>query len=973
MGRRLNPLAFRRGPVTIIVTIVYLALLIPIVVIEHVLPTVPDSLPEGLDLESAWRDLQHLTAGFHPYNSRRNDAVRAWLLTRIEEILEENRNTAGAVEGGDEDRSVPEVFVFDDLQSNLTAFVSSGGVYFEGTNILVYIRGTDDDPRRWWESPGREPAGRGGVLVNAHYDSVSTGYGATDDGVGVVSCLQLIKYFTTPGHEPRRGLVVLFNNGEEDYLNGARVYSQHPLSKFPHTFLNLEGAGAGGRATLFRSSDTQVTRFYARAEHPYGTVLSDFGFRLVKSETDYVVFEGDLGLRGLDVAFFKPRARYHTDQDDTRHTSKRSLWHMLSAAVATVEGLVSDTSSDFEGKPSGPGKVPSGEGSQAVWFDLFGTAFAVFELHTLFALSVTLLIVGPLTLFVTSIILSNVDRMYLFSLSTPLGDYGDKVSLRGLRGFFRFPFVFGTATGTTFALAFLLAKVNPYIAHSSEYAVWGMMISAWVFIAWFLSRIADFVRPSALHRAYIFTWLSILMWSILVVSTVYQNRDGIAGSYFVWFYTLGVFLAAWVSYLELFALPRKREYAGQFRTTQESSRRASSLGSRLLTPTAEETGPNEEPEATESTSLLRGGRQTFANYTRIEGRDDDGADGGSDAVSDRDPNVYGSEQAWSSRLPKWTWVIQLLLVAPVVIVLVGQIGVFLTEALHQTAQDGGSALLIYLAIAILTAVLFTPTLPFIHRYTYHIPVFLLLIFIGTLIYNLVAFPFSANNRLKLFFAQNVNLDLGTNEASLTGAFPYVRDAVSSLPSARGQELRCTGPETRTTCTWTSHDPRVVSPLTAVLKNNKNITNWVRYNATRLEDTATHHRARIYLGALSSRACAVSFSKPLANYRIPGSAVDETRFPTLPPADHAAPLQEVRLFSRTWNKTFTVEFEWTKEDDSSSSSTSSHMTGTVTCFWDDFNDANAIPALRELKRYAPDWVAVSKLGVGLVRGHRNFTV
>jgi hypothetical protein len=37
-------------------------------------------------------------------------------------------------------------------------------VYFEGTNIIVYIRGTNKDV-----SP---------VLVNAHYDSVSTGYGS---------------------------------------------------------------------------------------------------------------------------------------------------------------------------------------------------------------------------------------------------------------------------------------------------------------------------------------------------------------------------------------------------------------------------------------------------------------------------------------------------------------------------------------------------------------------------------------------------------------------------------------------------------------------------------------------------------------------------------------------------------------------------------------------------------------------------
>src|SRR2546430_629013 len=139
--------------------------------------------------------------------------------------------------------------------------------------------------------------------------------------MGVITILQLIKYFTTSGNIPKKGIVTLLNNGEEDFLNGARAYTQHPISQFPHTFLNLEGAGAGGRATLFRSTDTEVTKYYANSPHPFGTVISGDGFkrRLIRSQTDYIVFDGVLGLRGLDVAFWEPRARYHTDQDDARH------------------------------------------------------------------------------------------------------------------------------------------------------------------------------------------------------------------------------------------------------------------------------------------------------------------------------------------------------------------------------------------------------------------------------------------------------------------------------------------------------------------------------------------------------------------------------------------------------------------------------------------------------------------------------
>lgn len=52
--------------------------------------------------------------------------------------------------------------------------------------------------------------------------SVSTGFGATDDGIGCITVLQLIRFFTTPGNKPKKGVVALLNNGEEDYLNGRK-------------------------------------------------------------------------------------------------------------------------------------------------------------------------------------------------------------------------------------------------------------------------------------------------------------------------------------------------------------------------------------------------------------------------------------------------------------------------------------------------------------------------------------------------------------------------------------------------------------------------------------------------------------------------------------------------------------------------------------------------------------------------------
>lgn len=947
--RARNPLAFTPWPVTIITTAVFLSLIIPILVIHLNVPAAPRTSPEGLNLTEAWQDLQALTRGYHPYNSHENDHVRAWLLERIDAI----QRSAPPAEAYQPDEEKPEVFVIDDLTSNLTFFDKRSGVYFEGTNILVYIRGFEDQKEKWWETPGKAPTGKGGVLVNAHYDSVSTGFGATDDGVGVVTCLQLVKYFLSPGHAPRRGLVVLFNNGEEDYLNGARAYSQHPMAKFAHTFLNLEGAGAGGRATLFRSTDTEVTQAYAKAKYPFGSIVSANGFELVGSQTDYIVFDGEMGLRGLDVAFMEPRARYHTDQDDARHTSIDSLWHMLSGAVATTEGLVSDDTDRFDGRVRDDGNVPNGQGTTAVWFDLFGSAFAVFRLHTLFALSVTLLIVAPLTLLVTSSALSRADRMYLFRSSVHFETSDEKVPLQGLRGFFRFPFLIGIPTAVIVGFAYMLAKVNPLIVHSSTFAVWSMMISAWIFLAWFVSRVADFARPSAFHRVYTYTWMFVFSWAMLVLATVLENEHQMGGGYFTLFYFAGVFLATWISYLELFSLPRMSEYVGQL---AQHSRQPSSYGSRLGTGDGNEDEEGADEEPTESTSLLRGQRTTFANYVNVPG--DHVANHGIDEDEERDPNVYGNEQAWSASMPSWTWVIQLLLTVPINITMLAPLALIAASALYQTGQDGDPTLVLYLLMTLFITLIFLPILPYIHRYTYHIPIFLFLVLIGTLIYNLVAFPFSDSNRMKVFFSQQVDLNRGNSTAYLAGVSPFIEDIVRGLPNAQGQaecKTHVRGGKLLQ-CGWPGAEPNVV-PGNDVSAPGPSV-DWVSYSISHSESST--RSVRFEVSGLNTRACRITMDgHPIKTFSVVGSSAPDKRF--IKPSSDG--MQEIRLWSRTWDGSWTMDVEFNEHHSS--------LKGRVSCLWSDDNSPDLIPALSEARQYVPAWVAITKLTDGLVEGYREF--
>ncbi|KAM7197317.1 hypothetical protein V8F20_006671 [Naviculisporaceae sp. PSN 640] len=1035
----LNPISFRPGPVTFWTTLVYLALLIPIVIINEDPPPAPSKSPyAGVNLTEAWFDLATITRGYHPYNSHFNDEVREILLGRIEDILKEN-DVKFNIYGSGSSKSQAAVTVFNDMTANSTVLMSSGGgtnaghkstaataAYFEGTNIIVYIRGKADDQDDFWEAGELEETrrnGKGLTLLNAHYDSVSTGFGATDNGMGVVTVLQALKYFTRPDHQPERGIVILFNNGEEDWLYGARAFGQSPLLPYVHTFLNVEGAGAGGRALLFRTSDKEVTQAYKGTSDPFGTVIGSdaFGLGVIKSGTDYSVLHDAFGQRGLDLAFFKPRARYHTNQDDARHTSRASLWHMLSATIHTMERLSGDTGDTFTGPRSDGAhdKVDNGSPSHGVWFDLFGKGFVLFDLHSMFAWSLTVLIATPLILILVTYILHKTDKYYFFTskVKTYEGSESSTVSVGGLKGLFRFPLALTVAGALTLGTGFLMRKENPFIIYSSPYSVWAMTISLFYFSFWCIMRGANFARPSALSRGYVNIWLFIIGWAILVAVTVAEDRQKIGAGYIFVFLQGALFLTTLISFLELFVLPKRKTWAMYVREEHETGDdlvasphdHPDHQQSPLIPPiphheslsvpttrTSTASGPSptsagghddEDDEPNERTPLVGGNatgevRTTFATTYR---RSISTLVNGVRKIDDGNGEPYEHEQPWSGRLPSWLWFFQFLILGPFIIILAAQTGLMLTDAVHQTGSDGSNLLLPYLLVFLFTALLILPVTPFIHRVTHHLPIFLLVVFVSTFIYNLVAFPFSANNRYKTFFLQTIDLDSGENKVCYSGVEEYVRPIIAEMPSAWGREISC-GPSRRpelVTCCYdgSAVPPRLNDDLADGVPPEKGYSDLVSFNVTRGDGNT----ASIEIDAKNTKACFLSFKKPVTSFTVKGGSGWDDRFGQYP--DSGVGL--IKLWRRDWSTPWTVDFEWSDvEDDRIPNEEKaidaslrdpdfavqdSGMDGAVTCMWSDANVAGTIPALDEGLKFAPVWAALTKTAEGLVEGKKVFLV
>ena len=1013
MVRSRNPIGFTPLPVTFFTCAIYIAVIALLLVTHHVLPSAPKSpTPKswpGVNLTTAWLDLEKLSEDRHPYNSKANLKTRDWLLERISQILDANVKGNWRIENTDDahalDASRREslsikpgskaVTVFDDRRSNVTFIDGRYGSYFEGDNIMVYIRGSEDDQSDWW-TQGSKYEGDGGVMVNAHFDSVSTGFGATDDGGGVISVLQLISHFTQEGHQPKKGLLALLNNAEEDWLYGAWAFTKHPMSSFPHAFLNLEGAGAGGRATLFRSTDTEVTKYYSKSKYPFGSIVSDDGFKrgLVHSGTDYEVFTEQLGMRGLDVAYFGPRARYHTSEDDARDSSPESLWHMLSAALPTVKALTDDTSSTFKStEDDRVNKAIAGHGSPAVWFDVFGRAFAVLELRTIFGISVALLVAGPIILILLEIIARKSGKWYLFASKTFVhsSDDDEPIRLFGWRGFFRFPLAFVVSTAAVVALAYLITKINPYIAYSSEYAVFGMLLCAWLSITWFVMRLGDSIRPSALSRMFTLIWMYAVTWILLVGATVGANNFHLGSGYFMVIYNASVFLALLISYLELFGLPKKStfaEHAYYGPDGEDDVDRQQHLdGEPEHAPSV--TNAAEGDDADEQTSLLNE-RQTFRRYGAQRRREEGEADEHGEPHSD-DPmltQAYEGEQAWSSKLVSWTWLIQFLILAPINIILVGQTALFAASALHQTPADGSPILTIYLMMAVLSVLLIMPLSPFIHRLKYQVPTILFLVFIGTLIYSLLAFPFSRESRLKIYFVQRIDLDNNTNQVAIMGLDGYVQQVAAQMPSAAGQNYKCGSSvvdwakrDGLSTCVWNGLAPQVVPgdylhkpekpapyPNTTVSsrrgKAGEGSSTWVEYDAVR---TNSSGKVSFAINGLNTRACRLLFDSPVTNVTFEGAGRDGHNF--IPSQDEVNATKSWRLWSRDWDAKFAVSVINAEDAESPNSP----LTGSVMCQWADVNQVGVIPAFDEVKKYMPIWAIVTKASDGLVEGFKRFQV
>ena len=265
----------------------------------------------------------------HPVDTAADDAVRERLLRELRAIGLQ-----------------PEVREADDCSdSPERRLVSCSHVH----NVVVTVA-------------GREPGQH--LLLNAHYDSTPTGPGASDDGVGVATLLEVASILKDS--PPPRPVTFLFNEGEEFGLNGSSAFVRSdPVAPHVNSLINIDTRGVAGPALMFETSDPNraALSIYARgARRPYANSLgSDFA-KLIPNTTDVVEFKPS-GWTILNLAIVGNESRYHSPGDTIAALNRASLYHVGSEVLALTRTM---------GSTAEPGRIASG---QTVFTDFAGRAF----------------------------------------------------------------------------------------------------------------------------------------------------------------------------------------------------------------------------------------------------------------------------------------------------------------------------------------------------------------------------------------------------------------------------------------------------------------------------------------------------------------------------------------------------------------------------------------------------------------------
>lgn len=936
---------YRKTSLTLFVSLTILATIL-LSYIDNDLDLTVDLPTDPLEqeiLNLSWLNLQDIARHQHSYGSHANDLVYNYLYKHVKYLTARKPYSEC-----DSDWETNNNILFDLGSVNSTTIA-----YFESNNIVARINGTDDSL----------PA----LLLSAHFDSVPSSFGVTDDGMGIASLLGALAYYTeksTP--QPMRTIIFNFNNNEEFGLYGASSFLNHPWSKQVKYFLNLEGTGAGGKAILFRGTDYGITKFFQNVRYPYATSMFQQGFnnRLIHSETDYKIYTEVGGLRGLDLAFFRPRDLYHTAADNIKNVRIKSLWHMLSNTLDFTSAFVNDVT-DLD---TLDGEVDPVQGDFAAYMTFFNMFF-IMPLSTLVVTNTILLVMVPvLSIPLLVIILKYKQNWQLTTVNL-----------------LKFPVSAIISGVLVSAVVNGFQKMNQYLPSSNP-----MLLVTTTAAIVMLTYYVCFNSINAIFRSYkvlnhdekliVIVETGLVYWLALIYSTrnFTQNRLGNDHT--------GEFPIA-----ILFSVQAIGGLLGLLGWSFARSLKA----------------PDHEERQEEEAPLLRDAHNTY------------GAGIGPDLEEDSLLSTSSFLEEDESRLKHlvkhfgYDWSLQYLLIVPISALALYNSGYLIINGLHKSIQESlASEELIYELIQLFAQVWVLPFLPFVFKFNRVIVMGLTLFAAGGVVFISYIEPFDPANPLKLRFIQQVDLAQSSTDSMVR---VFGRQGVSSnilqdMPSVKHSnvEVNCDPlPDGTEVC---SYKTRLVPNILP------NITDYNDYLEIEIVKNSTEKnhlpygllQGEIRIRAPENRMCNIQFDRTNKivgnhNYKDPPvktviiyneSANNKSQSSNIGPthvsltpngfsrdADgnylfkDVSGIDNLYINKLDWDKHMHIGFQWLPNVIDSSGDDINSLGVHIECFWADLTPVMvdegdkkkvkvAIPAYDELLHYSPNYVSWANRDRGL---------
>ncbi len=360
------------------------------------------------------------------------------------------------------------------------------------------------------------------IMIAAHYDSVPTAPGASDDGAAVGAMLETLRALQA-GPQLKHDVIFLFTDGEELGLVGADLFTaKHPWMKDIGLVLNFEARGYTGPSFMFETSDQNgwlMKEFAEAAEHPVANSMLYDMYKLMPNDTDLTAFK-QAGLSGLNFAYAIGLNAYHNTIDSVEQLDRKSLQHHGSYMLSLTKHL---------------GNLDSLEDTKEtnrVYFNVLK--------HTLVGYSQTWVL--PLAIAVT--------LLFLYVLIA--GIRRDSLQVGGLlKGFFAFLLAIVVTGAVTMGAWMLLSALQSDLVFNltndpdfSDVYAWGFallaiavfaLLYAWfrrftsvgnltggaIIWVWLLMIATVFLLPGG---SYLFTWplfFSLIGWHLLI-----REREG---------------------------------------------------------------------------------------------------------------------------------------------------------------------------------------------------------------------------------------------------------------------------------------------------------------------------------------------------------------------------------------------------------------------------------------------------------------